>query len=102
MGGGLNVTRICEAFQKFGVIEKIILGPEPAPLPLSRATALVQFSSSDSVNRAMAECKGTSLSGDPSRDTLDLGEASLASLCVVKDGPLSWDFTRPRQAGAVN
>lgn len=90
--GGLTADMVGTAFKQFGTVEKIVMGPEQAALPLQKLDALVQFSDADSARRAMTSAQGQSLTGDGFHN-MRVELASLTQLVVTGNTQTCWDYT---------
>lgn len=97
--GGLTSDMVGTAFKQFGTVEKIVMGPDQAPMPLVQLDAFVQFSTFDAARRAMSSAQGQSLTGDGYHN-MQVEVATLSELVVTSNSAMSWDYT-PGLVGAV-
>jgi len=98
---GFNVRIIQGAFQQFGSIEKIVMGPDQAPLPLVQVDVLLQFADAGAAARAAQTLQGVSLTSNAFH-RMGLELANLSELVVTACGELSWDFTRQAASPQVH
>lgn len=90
--GGLTADMVGTAFKQFGTVEKIVMGPDQAPLPLAQLDAFVQFVTCEAARRAMTSAQGQSLTGDGYHN-MQVELAALSELVVTNNSAMSWDYT---------